>query len=81
MFFRPNYWLTNYWDKENFMVVDLGCVVLAKGFKMRSTHNSIWDNFATKGVKIRIKRWDTLAWKELLSKDLPDPRGQVINIL
>ena len=83
--FEPNYWLTAeslmQTELEDYMWLDLGCIVEVVGFKMKNTHNSVWNDFSTKEIQIHMLPWhktnrsrDT---KMILQAELPDSRDQV----
>ena len=59
------------------MKMDLGCYVEVLGFKVKNTHNSIMNNFATKTLLVEMNAWPSGLETEILREDLIDSRGQV----
>ena len=59
------------------MQVDLGCNVEVLGFKVKNTHNSVFNDFSTKTLKVELTAWDTGEDHTILITDLPNSLDKV----
>ena len=64
-----NYWLSSS-DTENFMELDLECLLEIKSFKVRNTHNSAFNFITTNRLKVELTKWNDNAHNILYDADV-----------
>ena len=66
---QPNYWLSSS-NTENFMELDLGCLLEIKSLKIRNTHNSAFNSITTKRLKVELTKWNDNSLNILYDADV-----------
>ena len=76
---KPNYWLSSS-DTENFMELDLGCLLEIQTVKIRNTHNSAFSIITTKKLKVELTKWNDNSLNVLYDADV-NAVNTMVNIL